>query len=92
MRDDRQWTDPDSGEVFPPSMTYRTQLLGQRPDDVNIGVSVVATKDYDQIPADKREAYIDSLAANAAFQFESYIDCACVVGAPCPKHFPGRPR
>jgi len=87
VQDTRDWTDEKTGEVFPATFDFGFQLYAmRRSDEVHFYVVVkipVEVKDWDQ---ERQQKMLTSRFYSARVQMESYQECACLPGAPCPRH------
>jgi hypothetical protein len=83
-RDDQDWIDPKTGEVYPATMQYYANMTTVRlSDDTNFFTRVSLDKDILDWPPEKQQAYFDTKVAFGIAFLETFRDCACKVGKPC---------
>ena len=79
------WTDPGTGQYYPPTMDYYSHLRGSRiSDSVNFAVRI--RLDHNMIEGEAKPEmadYVSTVIKNAIFVLASYSDCACTVDRPC---------
>jgi hypothetical protein len=90
VQDDKDWTDPNTGEFFKATMDYLSHLSGRRISDgtffaVNLRLDHIVVDDSG-IGAQKKLDYVETCMVNAMIQLAEYSNCACVVDAPCERH------
>ena len=86
-QDINEWTNEETGEVFPPTFAWYARFSGMRAKP-----SPKAEYYYVQIMVQGKEGEpINAMEAKLAMErgaaeFDSYADCACVVGNNCVRH------
>lgn len=81
------WTDPETGEFYPPTMDYMSNMRGRRVGDgTNFYVTIRLDHEMVDGSATPRMAdYVATVTLNAIFSLASFSDCACTVERPCNK-------
>ena len=85
VQDTWDWTDPKTGEYYPPTLKWAAPLKAVRSDGVNFFV-MVEFYPADLDAAENKIVFMQQILQLAFRQLESYRECACTVSTPCPFH------
>jgi len=87
-QDTLDWTNPDTGEIYPATFDYMSWIRGTRKsDDVDFAVKITLHhEDVDGREAEQLSSFLKLVLRNACLMLAEYSDCSCKVGAPCKRH------
>lgn len=86
-QDTEEWTDEETGEVFPPTYSWFATFWGTRvnptPDAMHFYLRIRVSGEKDK-PINQHIALLE--VEQAAKDFDTFADCGCVIGQNCSFH------